>query len=169
MIQKKKRERTSFFSEVEKVCLTLKTNRGGNENGPTVSALRWANGWVDGVCVCVVVVGGGLCNERRSSVRLNWAEIQSANNAKRKKRKKIQAGRQAEQVAWGWLHSVVISGLHWPQGRAPHGWGRWANWEKYQPLEHGRWLERGYYIWWKCLLYYKYKRLRNCLLSAYWD
>lgn len=41
----KKDERFSFlFFEVKKVCLTLKTNRGGNETGPAISALRWAGG-----------------------------------------------------------------------------------------------------------------------------
>lgn len=46
----KKEERMQFFfSEVEKVCLTLKTNRRGNETetGAEVSALRWVE-WEGG-------------------------------------------------------------------------------------------------------------------------
>jgi len=58
MIQKKE-ESKLFFSEVVEVFLTLRTDRAGNETGPAASALSW------------VERRGGLCNERRSSVRLN--------------------------------------------------------------------------------------------------
>lgn len=52
-----------FFSKVEKLCLTLKTNRRGNETeaGAEVSALRRVSGRV----------WGGFVMKGRSSVRLN--------------------------------------------------------------------------------------------------
>lgn len=60
-------------------------------------------------------VGRGLCNERSSSVRLNLAEIQSANNTKHKRDPGLEAGRASgvSMIAFGgYLRSSLTLGLH---------------------------------------------------------
>lgn len=59
-------------------------------------------------------VGGGLCNEKSSSVRLNLAEIQSANNTTHKRDPGLEAGRASgvSMIALGgYLRSSLTLGL----------------------------------------------------------
>lgn len=60
-------------------------------------------------------MGRGLCNERSSSVRLNLAEIQSANNTKHKRDSGLEAGTASgvSMIAFGgYLRSSLTLRLH---------------------------------------------------------